>query len=31
MEVTWLVLAELDLNPSFFGLVALVFTSHWGR
>lgn len=21
MEVTWLVLAELDLHPSFFGLV----------
>lgn len=37
MEVTWLVLAQLDLNPSYFGLVALVFTSHgevekvWGQ
>lgn len=31
VEVTWLVLAELDLNPSFLGLLALVFTSHWGR
>lgn len=31
MEVTWLVLAELDLNPSFLGLLALVFTREGGE